>query len=68
MRKYEAVLFDLLTALIDSWSLWNETAGSAEMGRSWRAKYLELTYSCGAYWSYVSLVADAAESVGLGRE
>ena len=27
-RKYRAVLFDLLTALIDSWRLWNEVAGS----------------------------------------
>jgi hypothetical protein len=26
--RYEAVLFDLLTALLDSWSLWNDVAGS----------------------------------------
>lgn len=66
--KYRAVLFDLLTALIDSWSLWNETAGSAEMGRKWRAEYLRLTYGCGAYRAYEDLVAQAAQSVGLGRE
>jgi 2-haloacid dehalogenase len=67
MRKYEAVLFDLLTALIDSWSLWNEIAGSPERGRAWRAEYLRLTYGCGAYRPYENLVAEAAESVGLGK-
>jgi 2-haloalkanoic acid dehalogenase type II len=66
--KYRAVLFDLLTGLIDSWSLWNETAGSVETGRRWRAEYLRLTYGCGAYRRYETLVAEAAESVGLGRE
>ena len=29
---YDAVVFDLLTALIDSWTLWNDVAGSAEDG------------------------------------
>jgi 2-haloacid dehalogenase len=38
--KYDAVVFDLLTGLIDSWSLWNEIAGSELMGRKWRARYL----------------------------
>lgn len=68
VRKYQAVLFDLLTALIDSWSLWNETAGSDEMGRKWRAEYLRLTYGRGTYRAYEDLVAEAAESVGLARE
>ncbi|MGO8892820.1 MAG: hypothetical protein ACLP8X_18045 [Streptosporangiaceae bacterium] len=26
-RRYDAVLFDLLTALLDSWTLWAEVAG-----------------------------------------
>jgi 2-haloacid dehalogenase len=67
-RKYRAVLFDLLTGLIDSWSLWNETARSVETGRRWRAEYLRLTYGCGQYRRYETLVTEAAESVGLGRE
>ena len=33
---YDAVVFDLLTALIDSWSLWNRVAGSDEIGLRWR--------------------------------
>ena len=39
-RRYDAVLFDLLTALLDSWSLWNAVAGSEQAGRRWRTAYL----------------------------
>jgi 2-haloalkanoic acid dehalogenase type II len=63
--KYRAVLFDLLTGLLDSWSVWNRVAGGEEPGRRWRAAYLELTYGCGAYRPYETLVAQAAEQVGL---
>jgi 2-haloacid dehalogenase len=66
-RRYDAVLFDLLTALLDSWSLWNAVAGSEQAGRSWRAAYLAITYRTGRYRRYEDLVADAAESVGLSR-
>jgi 2-haloalkanoic acid dehalogenase type II len=61
----KAVLFDLLTALIDSWTLWNDVAGSEERGRKWRAEYLRLTYGCGSYVSYEKLVGDAAVATGL---
>src|SRR5271170_2116358 len=64
---YDAVLFDLLTALLDSWSLWNAVAGSEQAGRRWRAAYLKITYGAGRYRPYEVLVADAAESVGLSR-
>jgi 2-haloacid dehalogenase len=60
-----AVLFDLLTALLDSWTLWNAAAGSPATGKSWRAEYLRLTYGCGAYVPYEQLVREAARSVGL---
>src|SRR3954466_8343881 len=60
-----AVLFDLLTALLDSWTVWNSVAGSETAGRAWRAEYLRLTYGCGAYVPYEDLVAVAAASVGL---
>jgi len=60
-----AVLFDLLTALLDSWTLWNAVAGSEEKGRAWRAEYLRLTYGCGAYEPYERLVRDAARIAGL---
>ncbi|ANN70130.1 HAD family hydrolase [Bordetella bronchialis] len=60
-----AVLFDLLTALLDSWTVWNAAAGSEEQGRAWRARYLQLTYGCGAYEPYEELVRRAARDTGL---
>ena len=64
-RYPKAVLFDLLTALLDSWTLWNASAGSSAQGRAWRAEYLKLTYACGAYVEYETLVRQAARNVGL---
>lgn len=61
----KAVLFDLLTALLDSWTLWNDVAGSEASGRTWRAEYLRLTYGCGSYVPYEQLVRDAAVATGL---
>lgn len=65
MPRFDAILFDLLTALIDSWSLWNRVAGSQAAGRAWRAEYLRLTYGCGAYRPYETLVREAALESGL---
>jgi 2-haloacid dehalogenase len=65
MNLPRAVLFDLLTALLDSWSVWNAAAGSGAAGRAWRAEYLRLTYGCGAYRPYESLVRQAAQLAGL---
>jgi 2-haloalkanoic acid dehalogenase type II len=65
VRRYDAVVFDLLTALIDSWTLWNEVAGSTEAGLRWRGRYLELTYQAGAYVPYEGLVERAATETGL---
>ena len=65
MPAYDAVAFDLLTALMDSWTLWNSVAGSAENGMRWRKRYLEITYGCGVYRPYETLVRQAAADVGL---
>lgn len=64
-RLPRAILFDLLTALLDSWSLWDSVAGSVERGRAWRARYLQLTYGAGDYVAYEQLVGAAARSAGL---
>jgi 2-haloalkanoic acid dehalogenase type II len=64
-RKFDVVLFDLLTALLDSWALWNVVAASPEDGRKWRAAYLRRTYETGTYRPYETLVAEAAAEVGL---
>lgn len=65
MPQPRAIIFDLLTALLNSWSVWDDAAGSTEHGRLWRARYLELTYGCGVYRPYETLVAEAARDVGL---
>jgi 2-haloalkanoic acid dehalogenase type II len=62
--KYDAVVFDLLTALLNSWKLWNDVAGSEAAGMRWRAKYLEITYGCGPYRPYPALVEEAAVAAG----
>ncbi|MBR0796475.1 HAD-IA family hydrolase [Bradyrhizobium jicamae] len=64
-RAYDAVLFDLLTALLDSWTLWNKVAGSDDAGYRWRAEYLKNTYATGRYRPYEELVGEAARNVGL---
>jgi 2-haloalkanoic acid dehalogenase type II len=66
--RFDAVLFDLLTGLLDSWTLWNSVAGSPENGRQWRDAYLRRTYETGAYRPYELLVAEAASEVGLSQE
>lgn len=66
--RVSAVLFDLLTALLDSWSLWNDIAGGPQPGRAWREEYLMLTYSIGDYQPYEALVAEAARRQGLSSD
>jgi 2-haloacid dehalogenase len=66
--KYRGVLFDLLTALLDSWSVWDAAAGGVEPGRKWRAAYLRRTYQTGRYRPYEDIVAEAATESGLGSE
>ena len=64
--RYDALVFDLLTALIDSWTLWSAAAGSPADGLRWRRKYLELTYRQGAYRPYEAIVRAAAEQSAVG--
>ena len=69
MSQPKALIFDLLTALLDSWSTWERSIPEDEKhmasGETWRKRYLDLTYGCGAYVGYESLVEQAAEDVGL---
>lgn len=58
-------MFDLLTALLDSWSLWDEVAGGEGAGRRWRRRYLRITYGTGAYRPYEEIVAEAARDEAL---
>lgn len=71
MAEPKAVVFDLLTALLDSWTIWDTSIPSEEKhvasGTTWRKRYLELTYGCGAYVDYETLVSRAAQDVGLSE-
>ena len=57
------MLFDLLTALLDSGSLWRAVAGPR--GDAWRAAYLRNTYAEPAYRPYPDLVREAARETGV---
>ncbi|KAH7024620.1 2-deoxyglucose-6-phosphate phosphatase [Microdochium trichocladiopsis] len=63
----KAIVFDLLTALLDSWSLWDAStpSGTPEEGHRWRVRYLEITFGAGAYVPYEDLVRQSARDVGL---
>jgi 2-haloacid dehalogenase len=65
VRNYDAVVFDLLTALIDSWTIWNRAAGSAQDGLRWRREYLALTYAAGPYRPYADIVQQAARQADI---
>ncbi|MEO8452782.1 MAG: HAD-IA family hydrolase [Gemmatimonadota bacterium] len=62
-----AVAFDLLTGLLDSWTLWNRVAGGAELGLRWRKEYLRQTYGAGRYRPYEDLVRSSADVAGVER-
>jgi 2-haloalkanoic acid dehalogenase type II len=63
--QVDAIAFDLLTALIDSWSLWEAVAGDAALGRRWRQASLRLITASGAYVPYPEMVRQAAAEVGI---
>jgi 2-haloacid dehalogenase len=63
--RFRAIAFDLLTALIDSWSLWVDVAGDQELGRKWRSTSLRIVTATGAYQPYELIVRRATFEVGL---
>ncbi len=67
----DAVCFDLLSALLDSWTLWEVVAaeaGSPGLGQPWRHEALRLVTSSGDYQPYGKWVAAAASEVGLAPD
>lgn len=59
------ILFDLLTGLLDSWTVWDAAtpSGTSAEGRKWRQQYLTVTYGSTTYGpgsTYEELVARAA--------
>ena len=68
MASFRGVAFDLLTALIDSWSLWAEVAGDEDGGRRWREASLRLVTASGAYRDYEAVVVEAAAATGVEQD
>ena len=64
---YAAVGFDLLTALLDTWSLWAAVAGSRELGMRWHGASQDLLRGQ-PYRPYEDITREAAARVGLPRE
>ena len=62
---YDAVAFDLLTALVDSWTLYARVAGSEALGRTWRLASLRRVTAQGSYRSYEEILAEAAADAGV---
>ncbi|MGH2930602.1 MAG: haloacid dehalogenase, partial [Solirubrobacteraceae bacterium] len=65
MGRYRAVCCDLLTALLDSWSLWESVAGDAASGTRWRLASIELVTRARSYRPYDAVVMEAAGATGL---
>jgi 2-haloalkanoic acid dehalogenase type II len=63
--EYEAVAFDLLTALLDSWTLYTQVAGGEALGRTWRLASLRLVTAQGSYRPYEDILAEAAAEAGV---
>lgn len=61
---YRAVGFDLLTALVDSWSAWKAVAGDDDLGMRWHAASQRLLRGR-AYRSYDEITREAAREAGV---
>ena len=63
--RFEAIAFDLLTALIDSGSLYARVTGSEELGRAWRLASLRRVTAQGDYRSYEEILLESATEAGV---
>jgi 2-haloacid dehalogenase len=63
--RYDAVLFDLFTALLDSEPLWTEVAGERALAETWREESSRVAYCTGTYRPFVETVAQAPRAVGV---
>jgi 2-haloacid dehalogenase len=61
---YAAVGFDLLTALLDTWSLWSSVAGDRALGMRWHAASQELLRGK-RYRPFADIVRESGREVGV---
>ncbi len=66
MPRYDAVGFDLLTALLDTLPLWQRYAGDGDRGARWHAANQRLLRGR-PYRDFATLVRESAAEVGLGQ-
>src|SRR5918995_1546138 len=64
--RYDAVGFDLLTALLDTWSLFADVAGGRDLGMRWHAASQSLLRGK-SYRPFEDVVRDSAGVVGVDR-
>lgn len=65
--RYDAIGFDLLTALLDTWSVWKAIAGNDDLGMRWHAASQAMLRGR-AYRPFEDVVRDSAREVGVGPE
>jgi 2-haloalkanoic acid dehalogenase type II len=61
---YAAVGFDLLTALLDTWSLWSDVAGERALGMRWHAASQALLRGK-RYRPFEEIIRESASQVGV---
>ena len=66
MPRYDAVGFDLLTALLDTLPLWRSAAGDDDLGTRWHTANQRLLRGK-PYRPFDDLVHESAKEVGLDR-
>jgi 2-haloacid dehalogenase len=62
--RYRAVGFDLLTALLDTWSVWAAVAGDRELGMRWHGASQALLRGK-PYRPFEDIVRESATTVGV---
>jgi 2-haloacid dehalogenase len=67
-NRVHAILFDLLSAVMNSLAIWSATAGDERRGLAWRDAVTRRIVASPTYVPYEELVADAAAELGLADE
>jgi len=65
--RYRAVGFDLLTALLNTWALWSDVAGSRAAGMRWHGASQDLLRGR-EYTPFPDIVRGAARAAGVTQE
>ncbi|HUQ41903.1 MAG TPA: HAD-IA family hydrolase [Candidatus Limnocylindrales bacterium] len=64
--RYRAIGFDLLTALLDTWTLWSAVAGDRAAGMRWHAASQALLRGQ-PYRPFDAIIRDSATQSGIAR-